>query len=69
MDTGFLESFVIVAEKGSMAEAARRLNLTPAAVAQQLGALEQEIGNALVVARRAHRAPHPGWFRGAGASP
>ena len=36
MDTRYLESFVIVAEKGSIAEAARRLNLTPAAVAQSL---------------------------------
>lgn len=57
MDTRFLESFVIVAEKGSIAEAARRLNLTAAAVAQQLRALEQEIGNALVV--RAGRTVRP----------
>jgi DNA-binding transcriptional LysR family regulator len=57
MDTRFLESFVIVAETGSIAEAARRLNLTPAAVAQQLRALGQEIGNGLVV--RAGRTVRP----------
>jgi DNA-binding transcriptional LysR family regulator len=44
MDTRFLESFVSVVEQGSIAEAARRLNLTPAAVAQRIHALEKEIG-------------------------
>jgi len=44
MDTRFLESFVAVVEQGSLAEAARRLNLTPAAVAQRIRALESEIG-------------------------
>ena len=36
MDTRFLETFVSVAEHGSLAEAARRLNLTSAAVAQRI---------------------------------
>jgi DNA-binding transcriptional LysR family regulator len=49
MDTRFLESFVSVLEQGSIAEAARRLNLTPAAVAQRIHALEREIGARLVV--------------------
>ena len=49
MDTRFLQSFVTVAEHGSLAEAARRLNLTPAAVAQRIRALEAELGTALVV--------------------
>jgi|SRR5262245_16110110 len=49
MDTRFLESFVSVVEQGSIAEAARRLNLTPAAVAQRIHALEREIGARLVV--------------------
>jgi DNA-binding transcriptional LysR family regulator len=49
MDTRFVESFIRVAEHGSIAEAARRLNLTPAGVAQQIGALEREIGTALLV--------------------
>lgn len=48
MDTRFLESFVAVATCGSIAEAARRLNLTPAAVAQRLRALEAELGHSLV---------------------
>lgn len=48
MDTKFLESFLIVAECGSVAEAARRLNMTPAAVAQRIRALEAELGQALV---------------------
>ncbi len=53
MDTRFLQSFVMVIESGSMAEAARRLNLTPAAVAARVKALEDEMGTALV--RRAGR--------------
>ena len=44
MDTRFLETFLTVVEKGSIAEAARRLNLTPAAIAQRIRALETEIG-------------------------
>jgi DNA-binding transcriptional LysR family regulator len=44
MDTRFLETFVAVVEHGSIAEAARRLNLTAAAVAQRIQALEGEIG-------------------------
>src|SRR5215471_1184982 len=48
MDTRFLESFVAVVEQGSLAEAARRLNLTPAGVAQRIRALESEIGARLL---------------------
>jgi len=48
MDIRFLESFVEVADCSSIAEAARRLNLTPAAVAQRLKALERELGHSLV---------------------
>lgn len=48
MDTRFLETFVTVAECGSIAEAARRLNLTPAALSQRLRALEQDLGHSLV---------------------
>ena len=53
MDTRFLQSFVMVVECGSMAEAARRLDLTPAAVAARVKALEAGLGTALV--RRAGR--------------
>jgi DNA-binding transcriptional LysR family regulator len=48
MDSRFLESFVMVADNGSFAETARRLNLTPWAVAQRIRALETEVGVALV---------------------
>jgi len=57
MNVRFLESFVTVASCGSIAEAARRLNLTPAAVAQRLRALEQELGQSLV--SRAGRTVRP----------
>ncbi|QTD94919.1 LysR family transcriptional regulator [Burkholderia anthina] len=48
MDIRFLESFLAVADCGSIAEAARRLGLTPAAVAQRLRALESDLGQVLV---------------------
>jgi DNA-binding transcriptional LysR family regulator len=48
MDTRFLQSFVHVVESGSIAEAARRLDLTPASVAQRLKALEASLGSRLV---------------------
>jgi DNA-binding transcriptional LysR family regulator len=48
MDTRFLETFVAVVDHGSLAEAARRLNITSAAVAQRLRALETEFGTALI---------------------
>jgi DNA-binding transcriptional LysR family regulator len=48
MDTRFLESFFMAVDNGSIAEAARRLNLTPAAVAKRIHALESEIGAVLV---------------------
>jgi DNA-binding transcriptional LysR family regulator len=48
MDSQFLESFVTVVESGSIAEAARRLNLTAAGVAQRIRALEREFGVRLV---------------------
>lgn len=57
MDTQFLQSFVMVVDSGSMAEAARRLDLTPAAVAARVKALEEAMGTALV--RRAGRTVKP----------
>jgi DNA-binding transcriptional LysR family regulator len=57
MDTRFLQSFVAVVECGSMAEAARRLDLTPAAVAARLRTLEDDLGVALVI--RSGRAVKP----------
>ena len=48
MDTDFLGSFLLTVDAGSMSEAARRLDLTPAAVAQQIRALERELGTPLL---------------------
>jgi DNA-binding transcriptional LysR family regulator len=48
VDIRFLESFVAVVDCGSIAEAARRLNITAAALAQRLDRLEQDIGHPLV---------------------
>ncbi|WP_326538391.1 LysR family transcriptional regulator [Pseudorhodoferax sp.] len=56
METQFLHTFVAVADRGSMAAAARVLNITPAAVAQQIRTLEREIGAPLIA--RAGRSVH-----------
>jgi len=53
MDTKFLKTFIAVVDSGSMAAASRQLNITPAAVAQQIRALERQINAALI--RRAGR--------------
>ena len=44
METDYLRSFLLVVDSGSMSEAARRQGLTPAAIAQQMRALEREMG-------------------------
>lgn len=44
METRFLETFLSVVHHGSLAEAARRLGVTPAAIAQRIQALEEEFG-------------------------
>lgn len=49
MNTNFVDSFVAVVEAGSIAEAARRLNLTPTALALRVQTLEAEFGCALLV--------------------
>jgi len=48
MDTKYMDSFVAVIEAGSHAEAARRLDLTAAAIAARIKALEDDIGVPLV---------------------
>jgi DNA-binding transcriptional LysR family regulator len=48
LDTQFLRTFVSVVDNGSMAAAARLLNITPAAVAQQIRTLERQMGQALI---------------------
>ena len=57
MNIDFLHSFVTVVNAGSMAEAARRMDLTPAAVAARLKALEDELGVALI--QRSGRSVRP----------
>src|SRR5262245_11262013 len=49
MDTRFLESFLVAVDSGSIAEAARRLNLTAAGVAKRIRALEGELGAVLAI--------------------
>lgn len=53
METRFLQTFVVVAETSSLAETARKLNITPSAVVQRVRALESEIGCKLI-----HRSGH-----------
>ena len=48
METQYLHTFVSVVDQGSMAAAARTLNVTPAAVAQQIHTLEREFGVRLI---------------------
>ncbi len=48
MDTQFLNTFVRVVDQGSMAAAARELNISAAAVAQQMHKLERYIGAPLL---------------------
>jgi DNA-binding transcriptional LysR family regulator len=57
MNTIFVETFLVAVEHGSIAEAARRLNVTPAAAAKRIHAFESEIGAALV--RRSGRTIRP----------
>lgn len=49
MDSRFLQSFLCVVELGSIAEAARHLDLAPASIAQRLKALEDILGTPLIV--------------------
>lgn len=57
MESRYLQTFVATVDCGSIAEAARRLDITAAAVAARLSALEEDLGAALV--RRSGRAVKP----------
>lgn len=57
METNYLRTFLVVVESGSMSEAARRLDLTATAVAQQMRVLERELGVPLL--RRSGRTVSP----------
>jgi DNA-binding transcriptional LysR family regulator len=48
MNTDYLESFIRVIEFSSLAEAARRLNITPGAVAARIRILENDLGTSLI---------------------
>jgi DNA-binding transcriptional LysR family regulator len=48
MDTKSLETFLMAVDNGSIAEAARRVDLTAAGAAKRIRALEGEIGAVLV---------------------
>lgn len=49
MDSRYLQNFILVVEVGSIAEAARRLDMTPATLAQRLRTLESALGARLIV--------------------
>jgi DNA-binding transcriptional LysR family regulator len=49
IDLSLMKTFVLISELGSMAAAARKLNISPAAVSKQLTRLEEELGLHLVV--------------------
>lgn len=57
MDTLFLETLVAVIDSGTLVGAARKMNVTPGAVAQRLRALEADLGVRLVM--RAGRVVRP----------
>src|SRR5579871_2765541 len=63
MDTRCVETFLAAIDHGSVAEAARRLHVTPAAAAKRIRVLEREVGAVLV--RRFGRTIKP---TGAGAA-
>ena len=48
VETSYLRTYLLVVESGSMSEAARRLEITPAAVAHQVKLLERELGTRLL---------------------
>lgn len=62
VNTNFLKTFLLVVLKGSMSEAARQLDLSPTSVAQQMRALEAELGTPLLLrAGRTVRATEAGY--------
>ena len=69
METQYLRSFLLVMETGSIAEAARRLHLTAAAVAQQMRTLEREFGTELLARAGRTVAPTPAGHRLAATAP
>ncbi len=69
METSYLHSFLLVVETGSMAEAARRLDITAAAVAQQIRILEREFDAPLLARAGRTVLPTPAGHRLAQSAP
>ena len=69
METSFIKHFLLVVETGSMAEAARRLHLTSAAIAQQMRTLEKELGTELLTRAGRTVVPTPAGYRLAACAP
>ncbi|GAA5233755.1 LysR family transcriptional regulator [Verticiella sediminum] len=63
METDFLKTLLRVAETGSMAQAARSLDMTPGAVAHHVHALEDMLGVALVARSGRTVMPTPAGYR------
>jgi len=63
METRYLRTFLLVVEAGSMSEAARRLDITPAAVAHQLRLLDRELGTRLLARSGRTVAPTEAGYR------
>jgi DNA-binding transcriptional LysR family regulator len=57
VDTKFLTNFIVIVETGSIAEASRRINVSPTALSQQVKALEREMATPLLL--RAGRTAMP----------
>ena len=69
METSYLANFLLVVATGSMAEAARQLNITPAAVAQQIRILEREFNASLLSRAGRTVVPTPAGHRLAQSAP
>lgn len=69
METSYLESFLLVVQTGSLAEAARQLGITPAAVAQQIQNLEREFAAPLLARAGRTVLPTPAGHRLAHSAP
>ncbi len=63
METSYLQSFMLVVETGSMAEAARRLHVSAAAIAQQMRILEKEFKTPLLTRAGRTVVPTPAGHR------
>src|SRR5262245_52559173 len=63
METSYFRTFVLVVESGSMSEAARRVEISAAAVAHQLRLLERDLGTRLLTRSGRTVAPTEAGYR------